>query len=525
MKKQGLLMVIMSFLIFIVSACGAEDQDNPASAKHTSIQVALATDSKADQLDAAGYDGVMALYGAVYDPLVEYGEKGEIIPGLAKSWEVSENGKTYTFHLREDVRFSDGSDFDADAVIFSMNRWVGDEAHSWLHTVSNLDEVKKEDDYTVIMNFARPSPLILNELTAARPLRIMSPNSVEPAGDPKGEFIEAVGTGAWKIDSYTKDKETVLTPNKYYWGEKPTIEKMIWKVIENPQTRSLALQEGSIDISGSEMGKISYESLPTFKGDEQYTVEEKPGTMSYFLVVNNQNEKLQDVKVRQALNYAINKKSLADDILDSNGLAAKGLFAETVPFVTTENSPGYAYNPEKAKKLLEEAGYGANGETVELNLALQTDEFPEWKQISETIQANLKEVGIETTLDNMESTAYYDNLWGGRDYDLLIYRTYADGLNPQGFLDSMFVTQDDGLGVAFTDETLSNAIIEAGKEVIDEDRQAAYNQVLTYINDNAVTVPLFYPHDIIVRNNKVDNFTWGPIIDDPVVWHKLNRGE
>ncbi|MCJ7840869.1 ABC transporter substrate-binding protein [Lederbergia sp. NSJ-179] len=522
-KRVTLLIVVFTALSIMLVACNGKTEDTSKEDQNSSIHVALTTDSGADKLDAANYDGAMALYTAVYDPFVEYGEKGEIKPALAESWDISNDGKVYTFHLRKDVKFSDGSIFNADAALFSINRWKGKEAHAWLKTASTLEKVEKIDDYTVKMYFSEPSALILNELTAGRPLRVMSPNSVEPAGDPNGKFVKAIGTGAWTIKSYERDKETVLAANKYYWKQKPEVKEMVWKVIADPQTRALALQEGSIQLAGGEMSKISYESLNIFKENEDYKVESQPGTISYFLIINNQNESLQDVKVRQALNYAIDKSSLANQVLDQNGLAAKGLFAETVPFVTEENSPGYTYNLEKAKELLKEAGYGKNGKRLKLKLALQTEEFPEWKQISETIQNNLREIGVEITLDSLESTAYYDTLWSKRDYDLFIYRTFSDGLNPQGLLDSLFVIQDNGQGIAYTDTFLSNAIIDAGQAISKEDRQVAYDKVLSYMNEEAVTVPLFYPNDIIVHSTKIDHFTWGPIIDDPVIWNKLKR--
>lgn len=524
MKKKITNLFLVTLLVFVLSGCSENRSTTPKPIKDT-IQVAVTSDSGADQLDASSYDGDMSLYTAVYEPLVEYGEKGKIMPALAKSWDITENGKSYTFHLRDDVKFSDGSKFNADALLFSINRWKDKKEHAWLKTVSNLETATKVNDYTVKMSFSEPSSLILNELSAARPLRIMSSNSVEPQGNPNGKFVKAIGTGPWQIHSYQKDSEVVLTPNKHYWKDTVKNKKMVWKVIPNAQTRSLALQEGSVQIAGGEMSKISYEDLNIFKSNKNYKVESKPGTMSYFLVINNQKESLKNLKVRQALNYAINKQGLANTVLDKNGLPAKGLFPKTVPFVTELNSTEYTYNLNEAKKLLQESGYSKDNKPLKLKLAFQTEEFPEWKQISETIKSDLEEVGIDITLVNKEKTSYYDSLWKKQDYDLLLYRTYADGLNPQGFLDSLFVVNNDKKGVAYTDQTLSNYIINAGKLVTKDERQVAYDKVFSYMHKNAVTVPLFYPNDIFVHRDNVKGFTWGPIIDDPVIWNKLTRGK
>ncbi|SHG75747.1 ABC transporter substrate-binding protein [Virgibacillus chiguensis] len=524
MSKKTIISILSVLIFIIVTGCNEGSQD-PTTEQNNTIQVAVTSDSGANKLDATSYEGSMQLYTAVYDPLVKYGENGNIKPGLAESWEISKDGKEYVFHLRKDVKFSDGSDFNADALLFSIHRWKNKKEHAWLKTAEALKKVKKIDNYTVKMFFSEPNALILNELTTARPFRIMSPNSVKPAGDPNGEFKEAIGTGPWRIVSYEKDNETVLTPNQYYWKGKLNDKKMVWKVIPNAQTRSLALQEGSIQIAGGEMGKISYQDLKMFRNNDKYKVESERGTTSYFLAINNQKKSLQDVKVRQALNYAINKENLANQVLDDNGSPATGLFAKTVPFVTKENSPGYAYNLNKAKKLLEEAGYGAKGKELKLNLVFQTEEFPEWKEISEIIQNNLHEVGIEVELNNMESTSYYHSLWEKQDYDLLLYRTYADGLNPQGFLNSLFAINGDGKGIAYTDEHLSEYITTAGKAITNEERQEAYDKIFSYMHNNAVTVPLFYPDNIFVHQSDVKGFTWGPIVDNPVIWNNLEKEE
>lgn len=304
------LFILLLVIIMGISGCSHSDRaaqtsDSPDKA----ITVAIAADAGLDRLDARAYEGSMNVHAMIYDGLVEYGEKGEILPSLAESWDISEDGKVYTFHLRQGVKFSDGTEFNADAVKFSFERWVKDPANS-LNVATAMESLEVVDENTITMTFNKAYYPFLTELSFARPVRIISPTAVEPAGDINGTFVRAIGTGPWMAESYKTDQEAVLVSNPNYWGDLPKLSKIIMKVIPDPQSRVLALQSGDVDIAGGQMGKLPVESVPVIEADSSLTLQKSPGTSSHFMIFNYNTSALQDLNVRKAINLAMNKKAL-----------------------------------------------------------------------------------------------------------------------------------------------------------------------------------------------------------------------
>jgi len=531
-QSFGWYPILFVFVIIIVlTGCNAEKDSSAEGGPGKQVVIAVASDPALDQLDAGAYKGSIEVHPMVYDSLVEYGEKGEIVPSLAKSWDISDDGKAYTFHLRTDVVFSDGTSFNAAAVKFSFERWYRDPANASLNVAKGLQDIQVIDEATVRFTFKAAFYPLLTELTFARPVRIISPSSVEPAGDPSGRFTKPIGTGAWVVDSYTKDQGAVLVRNPKYWGKAPLLSKLVLKVIPDAQARVLALQSGAVDISGGASGKIPIENLELLRADKQLTVQQAAGTSSHFLIFNYNQPALQDAKVRKAINLAIDKKTLADKLLGGAGEAADGLFPLTVPYVTPSNNTWYGYDLAQANRLLQDAGYidsdkdgvlEKNGQKLELNLVLQQTEFPEWKPIAEYIQSQLKQAGIQIQLQVLESNAYYDTLWTSRKYDFIFYRTYSDAYNPHAFLLSLFHRTGDKPAVAWSDTQLEKLIDDAVVSTDTGSRQHLYDQWFARAKEEAIYAPVYYPNDIYVVNKRVQHFKQGYTSFTPIIWNELD---
>jgi len=492
-------------------------------------------DAAMDELDAASYKGPHFLYKMIYDGLVEDGGEKGVIPQLATDWEIDDDGKTYTFYLRKDVKFSDGSDFNAENVIFNMQRWVNNERHSSLTSV-HVENMEAIDEYTVKIVYSNVSYPILTELTYPRPVRFLSENAVESVeGDPMGKFLGPVGTGQWMFESYVKDQEFTLVPNPYYWGEKPKVDRIRFKVIPDGQARLMALQSGEIDILGGDlMGKIPMESIVDLRDNSDFTVFTEPTLCSHFMYFNQNLEWFQDKNVRLAFNHAINKESMVKNLFNGVGSPAEGFYQKGVPYATEQNNFCYDYDKEKAKEYLRKAGFeDTNGDGIvekegkdfEIKLVLTAEEFPEWKSMAEFIQSELLAIGVKANLIILDSNGFEEAHMATKDFDMCILRTSSDSWVPHSSVRQLFAPLStlNGDAQVWYDDSLCEDIEAALSSMDETERQANYDRVFGFISEEAVTVPLYYPvTTFAVNSEKVTNFEVGVNNYAPVNWTTLN---
>ena len=497
------------------------------------VVVAIYRDGAIEDLDAASYNGPHFLYKMIYEGLVEDEGQGRLRPILATSWDISEDGRTYVFHLRKNVKFSDGTDFDAEAAVFNLKRWIGNDLYFAL-TSSQVESLEALDKYTLKIVYKEAAYPILTELTYPRPVRFLSPVSITDDGDqPGGRFTGPVGTGPWMLESYIKEEEFTLIPNPHYWGQKPKVGRIRFKVVPDGQARVLALKSGEVDIVGGDLiGKIPLESLVELKKDGKLQVFTKGTLCSHFLAFNNDANLFDDKSLRLAINYAIDKKVVAESLFDNIGLAADGLYQPDVPYANERNNFGYPGDKEKARAILEQAGYvdgdgdgirEKDGRKLEYSLLLSTGEFPEWKPLAEFIQSELAAVGIKVNLNILDKNGYFETTQKTRKFDLALMRTASDSWMPHSSLLELYAPLA-GLNVAkvWTDPWLLAKVKDTLTTIDPVERQKKYDQLFGFASAEALVAPLYYPVTAFtVNTEKIKNFEIGVNNYAPVEWEKL----
>jgi len=343
----------------------------------------------------------------IFEPLVVTGFNFRHVPCLATHWEMP-NPLTYVFYLRRGITFHDGTPFNATAVVYSFNRVMDPNVGSPFRgeVVDIVEEVEMVDLYTVKFKLKRPDA---DFLTVVGMIYIVSPSAVEKWGE---EFSShPAGTGPFKLKEWVPGSHTVFTANDNYWGRRPYIDELVFRVIPEDAVRLVELETGNIHITQVDI----YEEVVTkFMENPDYVVGKPPNFSPRFIAFNLRLPIFQNVKVRKAICYALNPKEIVDSIYLGFAEVAYGPICNHTAW-WNPNLPHYEYDPEKAKELLAEAGYPEGFEVT-----LLVGEYGRWPDEAIIIQHQLQKVGIKVNVQVLEWAAYMERLMAG-DFEITIF--------------------------------------------------------------------------------------------------------
>lgn len=508
MKKRFPALVLGGILALgLLSGCG---QKEAASSVSTAASEPAAAVNGSDQelvfvnyrdirdLNPHLYAGEMYAQSILYDTLVSITEDG--YEGcLAESWTISEDGKIYTFKIRDGVTFSDGTVCDANAILANFNAIIENkDRHTWLEMMNLLVGVSAPDDHTFVIELSEAYYPMLTELGCIRPFAMISPNCMTN-GSTKDGVSGYIGTGPYVLTDFETDQYAVFERNENYWGEKPEIERITVKVIPDNQTRIMALESGEIDlIFGKNM--LDADAISQYVDSDKFEVALSDPTSTRHIVLNTTNEILSDTAVRQALQHATNRTAISEGIFYGLEQPADTLYAATVPYCDVELTP-YEYSTETASSMLDEAGWimGSSGirekggKKLELDLLYNSDSVTE-KTISEYLQSEYLKLGISLNIHGEEEQSYRDNMKAG-NFDMVFNICWGMPYDPQSSLAAMrapvygdFAAQQ---GLADKKE-IDQAITDILTTTDEEERQELYRFVLTPLHEDAVYIPLTF---------------------------------
>ncbi|WP_375540528.1 staphylopine-dependent metal ABC transporter substrate-binding lipoprotein [Peribacillus simplex] len=499
------MFVFLTMLMYLFVLVGCSDEngtksDSSNNEKKTELVYASAKDI--NDMNPHLYGGSMPAQGMVYESLVENTEDG-IKPLLAESWEISKDGKVYTFHLREDVKFHDGEPFNAEAVKKNIDSVQNNaEKHSWIKLSTKIVSCNVVDEYTVELVLSEAYYPTLVELSMTRPYVFLSPKNFTNGGTKDG-VNGYNGTGPYILAKHKTDEYATFEANEDYWGGSPKIKKITSKVLPAGETTFLALQKGEVnfvftDDRGADSLDVEAMNQLVDSGDYELLRSEPMNTKMIVANSSKSDNPVSETAIREAIWHSIDRETISKDILNGTETVANTLFSPNVNYADVELKKR-GYDLERAKELLEEAGWkledGAavrtkDGNKLALQLYYDSNSSSQKTQV-EFIQSSLKEIGIQLEIIGEESTSIANRRTTG-DYDLLFNQTWGLAYDPQSTI-SAFTSEASYFhttsGIAKADE-LYKKIDEVMVSPDEETRKSLYADILTIVHDEAVFIPI-----------------------------------
>ncbi|MDO4267551.1 MAG: ABC transporter substrate-binding protein [Eubacteriales bacterium] len=502
------------------AAAGSETSSESGTAENTqaaggnTLTVAFAEGGKTLNPSQATDSTSAVFINAAYDQLVTYGETtdangykiadtGNIQPSLAKSWETSEDGLSYVIHLDENAKFANGDPVTADAVIFSFDHIKNSNYTGFLYTLANIETMEKNDDYTITFQLSKPCTIFFN-LLQMHIFSIVNPAELEGMSTEEIDTYlttNTAGSGAFEIEKWEATTEAVLNARTDYWKGKVALDKVLVKIVPEASNRVLLADKGDVDVSLV----IPPKDLATLEGNENLDIRSYESVSITYLSMNTQNEALSDVRVRQAINYAMPYDSIVTDVLSGQAKKLDHVIPSAMPGYIDTDEGVYTQDFDKAKELLAEAGYS---DGLELDMILSNGNQDN-ADSAILIQDALSKVGVTVNIEKMERPQYLEAT-SGHNFDLAI-AGYSAFVNDPGYFfgNCLYSKGEYNYGSYKSDRV--DAIWEEAESINDiQKRYELYGEAQLIVAEDAPWAPLYEKSTIVVTNKSVTDYKYYP---------------
>lgn len=519
--RRAPLPVALLLLLLCLSGAAATERDT----------LVFGTSSEPISLDPPNqWDGASArVINNLYENLVTYDpDSFEIIPALARTWEISLDRTVWTFTLRPGVRFHDGTPLTAEAVKFNFERQMDPEsphAHGrcecFRANFSILDTVETEGDDRVRFRLKRPYVPFIEQLAMA-PMAIASPDAIRRHGAEFGR--NPVGTGPFVFEEWVAGDHVSVVRNPDYWGDKARLARIIFRTIPDNRARRIKLSSGTIDA----MDRVNPDEVEVLERNPRIKVLRCQGLNIGYVAMNTRKPPFDRVKVRRALNHAINKKAIIDYLYQGLGVPAR---TPIPPAMWGANGDvvDHDYNPALARRLLAEAGFPRGFETTLHVLPVAVDAFPNPDETADALVANLREAGVRARKVSHDWRTYQEKLLHG-EHEMAMLGWTADIPDPDNFLYTLLATDNTTPGLAeniafFSDPALDDLLRQAQTTYERATRIDLYRRAQVIVRDQAPWIPIAHTTVVLACRADVEGLRALPIsIDNYAAVRIAGRG-
>jgi peptide/nickel transport system substrate-binding protein len=484
---------LLTVLLAPVLSCSNKPDPNTLvmliESSPTNLDPRIGVDAQSERID-----------NLIFDDLLSRGDNLDVAPGLAERWEVP-NPLTYIFHLHHGVKFHDGHPLTARDVKWTFDSLLQGKVRSTKAAVYRfVDGIDAPDDFTIIFRMKEPSATLLWNLSDGAV-------GVVPYGNGTEVSTHPIGSGPFKFVSAETDKEVIIERNEDYWGDKPKLARVRFAVVPDATTRALELRKGSADAA---INALTPDTVLALGRDPSLAVERAPGTVLAYLGFNLRDPILKDVRVRQAVGYALDRGPMIEYLWRGAAKPARSILPPQ-SWAYNGSVPPYDHDPDKARALLDLAGYPAvNG--VRFHIAMKTSTDENTRLMVAVMQQQLRKVGIMLDIRSFEFATFFADVTHGA-FQLYGLRWIGGNEDPDifeyAFHSAKFPPNGANRGY-YSNQTVDALIDQARREVDQNSRKATYAELQRILAKDLPYINLWYLDNVLVHNKRVRNLQLNP---------------
>jgi peptide/nickel transport system substrate-binding protein len=486
----------LAWLLTLLALCGCARKAAPDD-------LVVIIESNPNNLDPrVGIDAQSERIGElIFDALVHRDDHFNLHPWLAQSWDIPDP-LTYIFHLRHDVKFHDGRPLTSRAVKWTLDSIANGKIRSTkTATFKYVDRIDVPDDYTVTIHLKEPFAALLWNLSSGA-------IGIVPDGADDKFGTKPVGTGQFKFVSAEQDKDVIIERNDQYWGEKAKVKRVRFIVVPDTTTRALELRNGSADVAPP--GSLNPDMYVALRRDPTIKQMQAPGTILAYLAMNLRDPILKDVRVRQALAYAVDRDPLIHYLWRDQARPANSVLPPQ-HWAFNPAVPTYPHNPQKARELLDAAGHPAkNG--VRFHITMKTSTEESTRLLAAVLQQQLREVGIVLDIRSFEFATFFADVQKGA-FQLYSLRWIGGNQDPDIFeycFESSSIPPKRANRGFYSNPRVDQLLAQARKEIDQGKRKQLYFEVQRILANDLPYINLWYFDNVIAYTPRVKGLKQNP---------------